>query len=283
MMKQLTKLIFPFMVILCLNSTFGQATKLDAIVEEISKINEVQHQRIGYGGTESENFKNFKKLKALATTEELVQLTDHTNATVACYASWALADIAYPGLKSIFQKFIEQDKQVETFSGCIQSPDFISSELYQWYWNHMEHSKRPSDQLLFELDSIVLFSTKMNWLLLNRALENRVYTEPIKSRIVQLAFEKRNMDAVLYLSNWHKAEYIDEIKTALLRHLNTNNFKNTGTTDYYRTIEELFKFKDDETRKAIIAKMKKDRHWEVEKPRFKYLLEDNYIYDIDRE
>ena len=58
-MKHLTKLIFPFTVILCLNSTFGQATKLEAIVEEISKINEVQHQRIGYGGTESENFKNF--------------------------------------------------------------------------------------------------------------------------------------------------------------------------------------------------------------------------------
>ncbi len=210
-------------------------------------------------------------------------MTDHNNATVACYASWALADKAYPELKTIFQKFIEQDKQVKTFSGCTITQDFISSELYHWYWNQMELSKRPSDQLLFELDSIVLFSTKTNWLLLNRALENRVYTEPIKSRIALLAFEKRNMDAVLYLSNWHKAEYVDKIKTALLRHLNTTNFKNTGTTDYYRTIEELFKFKDNEIRKAIIAKMKKDRHWEVEKPRFKYLLEDNYIYDIDRE
>ena len=277
------KLIFPFILFFCLNSTFGQASKVDVIVDEISKINQVQYERIGYGGTESENFKNFKKLKALATTEELVQLTDHNNATVACYASWALVDKAYPELKTIFQKFIEQDKQVKTFSGCTITQDFISSELYHWYWNQMELSKRPSDQLLFELDSIVLFSTKMNWLLLNRALENRVYTEPIKSRIALLAFEKGNMDAVLYLSNWHKAEYVDKIKTALLRHLNTSNFKNTGTTDYYRTIEELFKFKDNETRKAIIAKMKKDRHWEVEKPRFKYLLEDNYIYDIDRE
>jgi hypothetical protein len=283
MMKQLTKLFFPYMLLFSLNSTFGQATKLGAIVEEISKINQVQHQRIGYGGIESENFKNFKKLKALASTEELVQLTDHNNATVACYASWALADNAYPDLKTIFQKFIDHDKQVETYSGCIQSPDFISSELYHWYWNHLELSKRPSDQLLCELDSIVLFSPKTNWLLLNRALENRVYSEPIKSRIALLAFEKGNMDAVLYLSNWHKAAYVDEIKTALLRHLNTTNFKNTGTTDYYRTIEELFKFKDNETKKAIIAKMKKDRHWEVEKARFKYLLEDNYIYDIDQE
>lgn len=277
------KLIFPFILFFGLNSTFGQASKVDVIVDEISKINQVQYERIGYGGTESENFKNFKKLKALATTEELVQLTDHNNATVACYASWALVDKAYPELKTIFQKFIEQDKQVKTFSGCTITQDFISSELYHWYWNQMELSKRPSDQLLFELDSIVLFSTKTNWLLLNRALGNRVYTEPIKSRIALLAFEKRNMDAVLYLSNWHKAEYVDKIKTALLRHLNTTNFKNTGTTDYYRTIEELFKFKDNEIRKAIIAKMKKDRHWEVEKPRFKYLLEDNYIYDIDRE
>ncbi len=54
------KLIFPFILFFGLNSTFGQASKVDVIVDEISKINQVQYERIGYGGTESENFKNFK-------------------------------------------------------------------------------------------------------------------------------------------------------------------------------------------------------------------------------
>jgi hypothetical protein len=265
------------------NLSFGQSKKLSAIVEQIAKINEVQQEHVGFAGTESENYKNFKQLKEIATTEELVQLTDNKNATVACYASWALADNVYPSLKTIFQKFVTQDKKVETFSGCIKSQDNISSELYHRYWNSVDDTKRPTDKILLELDSIVIYSKSPYWLLLNRAMENRVYQEPYKSQISILAFDRGYKEAILYLCNWHKAEYADKIKTALLKYLNETQFKNTGTTDYYSTVEELFKFKDPEIRKAIIAKMKKDRHWEMEKERFKYILEDNYIYNIDSE
>jgi hypothetical protein len=282
-MKQLTKIISLTTLVFAVNLSFGQTKKLTAIVERIAKINEVQEEHVGFAGTESENYKNFKQLKEIATTEELVQLTDNKNATVACYSSWALVDRAYPDLKTIFQKYTLQDRQVETFSGCIKSQDNISSELYHRYWNSVNISKRPEDKILLELDSIVIFSKNPYLLLLNRAMENRVYVEPYKSQISILAFEQGQREAIFYLCNWHKAEYADKIKTALVKYLNETEFKNTGTTDYYKTVEELFKFNDPEIRKAIIAKMKKDRHWEMEKERFKYLLSDNYIYNIDSE
>jgi hypothetical protein len=269
--------------LLGVNISFGQTKKLTELIDQIAKINEVQQEHVGLAGSESENYKNFKQLKEIATTEELIRLTDNKNVTVACYASWALADNSYPDLKTIFQKFISQDKQVETFSGCNKSEDNISSELYHRYWNSVNISKRPTDKILLELDSIVIFSKKPDWLLLNRAMENRVYVEPYKTQISILAFEQGQWEAIFYLCNWHKAEYADEIKTALVKYLNETEFKNTGTTDYYKTVEELFKFNDPEIRKAIIAKMKKDRHWEMEKGRFNYLLSDNYIYNIDSE
>jgi hypothetical protein len=204
-------------------------------------------------------------------------------AVVACYASWALVDNGYPDLKTIFQKFILQDRRVETFSGCTISKDNISSELYHRYWNSMNNSKRLTDKILFELDSIVIFSKNPDWLVLKRALENRVYVEPYKTQISIMAFDYGQKEAIFYLCNWHKAEYTTKIKEALIKYLNETEFENTGTEDYYKTVEELFEFNDPEIRKTIIAKMKKDRFWTWEKGRFRRLLQDNNIYDIDNE
>jgi hypothetical protein len=269
-------------MLLSVNISFGQTKELTKLVDEIARINEVQHEYIGLG-SQSENYKNYNQLKEISTTAELVLLTDNKNDVVACYASWALADKSYPDLKTIFQKFISQDKQVKTFSGCIKSKDNISSVLYHRYWNSVDYTKRPIDKILLELDSIVLYCKKPDWLLLKRAMKNRIYQEPFKSQISILAFDKGYNEAILYLCNWHKAEYADKIKTALLKYLNETEFKNTGTTDYYSTVEELFKFKDPKIRNAIIIKMKKDRRWEMEKERFNYLLKDNNIYNIDDE
>ncbi len=262
---------------------YGQTYNLITIVSEIAKINEVQHEHIGYAGSESENFKFYEQLKEIATTDELIQLTENENSTVACYASWALADKFYPDLYDILNNFLLNDRQVVTFSGCLKSMDNISSVLYHRYWNNLMDNQKATDKILFQLDSIIIFSNNPDWLILKRALGNRVYQEPYKSHIAVLAFDKGKQDAILYLSNWYKAEYVDEIKIALVKYLKETDFKKTGVTDYYRTIEELFKFKDPDIRKEIIEKMKKDRYWENDKERFKYLLSDNYIYNIDNE
>lgn len=257
--------------------------KLKDIVSRIEAINEVQSKHIGYAGVESDNYKNFLDLKRIATVNDLVRLTDNKNSVVVCYSAMALADKSYFDLKTIFVKFLNKDIKVSTFSGCIKSEDPISSKLYHQYWNNVEDNLKANDKILIQLDSIVLFQKNIYWLLTTRALENRVYVEPYKTQIVSLAFDKGNNDAIYYLCNWHKAEYADKLKSALLKYLKTTKFSNTGTTDYYKTIEKLFSFKDDKIKKEIIAKMKKDRHWEMEKDRFKYILEDNGIYNIDGE
>lgn len=257
--------------------------KLKEIVSKIESINEVQSAHVGAAGVESDNYKNFIALKKVATIQELIQLTDNKNNVVACYSAMALADKSYPDLKTIFHKFLNKDRQVETFSGCIKSQDPISSELYHQYWNNVDDNLKATDKILIELDSIILYSKNVYWLLITRAIENRVYNEPYKTQIATLAFDKGNNDAIYYLCNWHKAEYADKLKFTLLKYLKATKFSNTGTTDYYKTVEQLFSFKDDKIRKEIIAKMKKDRHWEMEKDRFKYILEDNGIYNIDNE
>lgn len=270
-------------IFLSVSSTYGQTENLMVVVNKIVDINEVQYEHIGRGTTEGENYKNFQKLREIASTEELVHLTDHNNATVACYASWALADKTYPELVKIFEKFIADNKQVTTISGCFKSQDKISSELYHRFWNHIDDDQKSTNKILIQLDSIILFSKNPYWLLLTRALENRVYQEPYKSQIAILAFEDGKRDAIFYLSNWHKAEYVDELKIALTNYLNKTDFKETGTVDYYRTLEHLFSFNDPNIRKVIIAKLKSDRHWEKQKERFKYLLSDNNIFNIDNE
>jgi hypothetical protein len=210
----------------------------------------------------------------------LVDLTFNKNETVACYASWALADKSYPDLKLIFYKFILKDRQVETFSGCIVLQSNISIELYDRYFDNVDDSKKPSDRILFQLDSIILYCQNPFYFLLKSALNNRVYQEPIKGRISYLAFDLGNKMAIFYLSKWHKAEYADKIKTTLVQYLNDTAFK---PKDYFITVEELFTFNDPEVRKQIISKMKIDRRWEMNKERFNNLLKDNYIYNIDNE
>ena len=257
--------------------------KLKDIVSRIEAVNEVQSAHVGEAGVESYNYNNFLDLKKVATVNELVQLTDNKNSVVACYSAMALADKSYFDLKTIFIKFLDKDRQVSTFSGCIKSQDPISSELYHQYWNNVDDNSKAKDKVLIQLDSVILFHKNIYWLLTTRALENRVYNEPYKTQIASLAFDKGNNDAIYYLCNWHKAEYADKLKAALLKYLKKTKFSTTGTTDYYKTIEQLFSFRDEKIRKEIIAKMKKDRHWEMEKERFKFILADNNIYDIDSE
>lgn len=252
---------------------------LKGIVKNIAAINEVQQEHIGIGGTESENYQNFLQLKKAATTDELVNLTNDTNNVVACYASWALADKSYSNLSDIFTHFLRKDKTVKTFSGCIKSVDNISSELYHRYWNNVNDKLKATDKLLLKLDSIVLYSDNSYWLLMTRAFENRVYPASYKNRIENLAFKQGNREALFYLCNWYRADNYDNIKKSLMTYLKRTDFSTTGTTDYYRTLDELLKFRDSEIEKLIIQKLKKDKHWKSEEQKFKSLLDDYSIYE----
>lgn len=229
------------------NNPFCQSKKLENIIQNISKIDIVEHAQIGDGSRidfngniiESENYKNFKRLKEIASTQDLVKLTNHKNSTVACYASWALADTSYFDLKSIFQKFINNDRQIISYSGCIKSPDNISVELYHRYWNNVEISKRSKDKLLYELDSIILYSKNPDWLLVSRALNNRIYNKKFNKPISYLAYKKGDKEAVVYLNNWKNTQLLDSLNNKP-KNINEINENNTSSVEIkYSSIQNI--------------------------------------------
>lgn len=256
-----------------------KAKKLSAIIKKIASINEVQSEHIGAAGMESDNYKNYLELKAVASINDLINLVDNPNAVVACYASMALADKSYPDLKTVFLKFLSEERKVSTFSGCIKSKDDISVELYHQYWNAVDDKGKRTDKILLQLDSIILYHNNSDWLLMTRALENRIYPASYKNRIQELAFQKGNREALFYLCTWYRADNYENIKKALVKYLNKTDFSKTGTSNYYRTLDELLQFRDNELEPIIIKKLKTDRHWKYEKEKFKSLLDDYGIYE----
>jgi len=267
---------------ICYSQTSNMQASLKGIIARIRTVNAVQSEHVGLSGR-GENYTNFLQLKKLATIDDLIKLLDHPNNVVACYAAMALADTAYPGLKTVLSKFIDDKRPVKVNRGCLAFSEDVSTELYLEYWNSLSVTEMKTDKMLMELDSVVLYSENVDWLLVYKALENRIYSDEYKSQIEALAFEKHNTSAINYLYNWYRAEYAEQLKHVLLQRLRKTNFVNEGVGEYYKNVSQLFSFKSLEIKKAIINKMKKDRFWENEKDRFKYLLEDNYIYDIDRE
>jgi hypothetical protein len=302
-MKYLTRIVF-LKVIMTFNISFGQAINhsetsgtndsnssnndtltlseqtesLTNLVSKIANSKSVSNCEIGISGTESEGCRNFKLLKKIATINELVNLTENKNKIIACYAGWALLDTLYPNIKTIMRNFISDDKQLTLVGGCEVMTQNLSELLYYRYWNNVDIIKRPDDKLLLVLDSVIIYNENSSWELLNRALENRIYQEPFKTQISKLAFEKNKRLALQYLCKWYRAEYSNKIKIALVEYLVNTEFKYREIDVYYEIVDELLKFNDPEIRKGIIKKLKRDRYWENDKERFKYLLTKNYIF-----
>lgn len=262
-------------------SVFSYSQSVDEIVKRFISTNEVQYEYIGFGSTKSKLYKDYLTLAKNANNNELVKLTNHNNAVVRCYAGWALIDRKYSRLDSIYQSFLNNDAEVITYSIDLKGNDNISTVFYHRYWNSLEFKAKTKDSVLLKLDSLTLYNENSYWLLILRALENRVYPKSYNRQIEYLAFDKNNIDAILYLSNWYKAEYVDRLKPALIQYPQKTDFKNVGTTSYYRVIDELLKFKDEEIVLIIVEKLRRDKHWEFEKQRFVKLLLDYGIYESD--
>jgi len=262
-------------------SGFSYSQSVDEIVKRFISMNEVQYEHIGFGSTKSKLYQDYLTLAKIADNNELIKLTNHNNAVVRCYSGWALIDRKYLRLDSIYKSFLNNDAEVTTYSIDIKDKDNISSEFYHRYWNSLDFKHKANDSVLFKLDSLTLYNSNSDWLLILRALENRIYPKSYNKQIEYLAFEKNNRDAIFYLSNWYKAEYVDKLKPALIKYLQTTDFKDVGITPYYQVIEELLKFKDEGIEQIIVEKLRKDKHWEFDKQRFVNLLHDNSIYESD--
>ena len=254
---------------------------IDEITKQFIATNEVQYEYIGFGSTKSRIYKDYLILTEIADINELVLLTNHPNAVVKCYAGWGLIDKKYPKLDSIYETYLNNDTEVMTYRIDLKSIDNLSSQFYHRYWNSLSFKDKAIDLILTKLDSITLYNPNSDWLLIRRALENRIYKKKFNKQIEYLAFEKNNRDAIFYLSNWYKAEYVDKLKPALIEYLQKTEFRQVGVTPYYQVIEELLKFRDEDVEIIIVEKLRKDQHWRCEKQRFIELLHDNSIYESD--
>ncbi len=198
-----------------------RAWELDTLVASIAAENRVDSRGVGIAGERTAQYDRFISLTQWPIPD-LRRLTGHSNLAVRCYAGWALAEKEYPGLDTVLVEFLKEKEMVETFSGCIRSQDPLASELYHAYWNHLRLRERGvpevaalNDPLMFRMDSIVLYSKGAYWLLLSRALENRVYPTRFNERISALAFREKDLDAVYYLFRNAKETYEKELGAAL--------------------------------------------------------------------
>jgi hypothetical protein len=260
---------------------FLNSQTVNEIINTFISTNEVQYEYIGHGSVKSPAYQNFLLLKKTAGTDKLIELTNHNNPVVRCYAGWALIDNKYSELPTVFKSFLDNDSEVTTFTLDMKDKDKISVEFYHRYWNSVEILKRSSDLLLLKLDSIALYHPKSEWLLILRALDNRIYPKKYDRQIEFLAFNKCNRDALFYLSNWYKAKYVDRLKKGFTDYLQKTEFKKVGVTQYFQIVSELLKFKDESIDSLILNKLRHDKHWQFQKQRFIDLLQDYSIYESD--
>jgi len=155
-------------LVVSISTACGQS--VDNIVRKIADVNEVQYEHVGIAGQPSENYEILKEKADIPT---LLELTENKNPVVSCYASWALIEKEYSDLATIFSKYLNSDKSVATFSGCIKSEDNLSSEFYHRFWN--KTTDKRTNQTLVKLDSLILYNNNPYWLLLTRALENCIF------------------------------------------------------------------------------------------------------------
>jgi hypothetical protein len=96
-----------------------------------------------------------------------------------------------------------------------------------------------------------------------------------------LAFHEHNKSAIFYLSDWYKAEYHEELKTALIEYINKTEFEKAGVGTYYQVIFELLSFRDEKIEAVVVNKLRTEFHWENDRQRFISLLNDHGIYESD--
>ena len=243
---------------------------LKSVVLNISKINGYENGVLAKGQIRAANFENFKELKSLASTKDLVLLTKNKNNVVALYSAIALSEANYSDIHKVFLDFLKNRKsKVETQNGCVISKEIIAVAFYKNYL----FSEKKEEKLLRKLDSLVLYNTSEEELL-RYAFKNRLYPSHFKKQIEKLAFVDKNKDAIIYLSNWYKADYNQKLQ------LEFKSLLNKDSLNYYQFetyIRELVRFNNISNNDFILKTLKKDTVWKDNEIEMIWFLNRNNI------
>ena len=243
---------------------------LKSVVLNISKINGYENGVLAKGQIRAANFENFKQLKSLASTKDLVLLTKNKNNVVALYSAIALSEANYSDIHKVFLDFLKNRKsKVETQNGCVISKEIIAVAFYKNYL----FSEKKEEKLLRKLDSLVLYNTSEEELL-RYAFKNRLYPSHFKKQIEKLAFVDKSKDAIIYLSNWYKADYNQKLQ------LEFKSLLNKDSLNYYQFetyIRELVRFNNISNNDFIKKTLKKDTVWKDNEIEMIWFLNRNNI------
>lgn len=243
---------------------------LKSVVLNISKINGYENGVLAKGQIKAANFENFKELKSLASTKDLVLLTKNKNNVVALYSAIALSEANYSDIHKVFLDFLKNRKsKVETQNGCVISKEIIAVAFYKNYL----FSEKKEEKLLRKLDSLVLYNTSEEELL-RYAFKNRLYPSHFKKQIEKLAFVDKSKDAIIYLSNWYKADYNQKLQ------LEFKSLLNKDSLNYYQFetyIRELVRFNNISNNDFILKTLKKDTVWKDNEIEMIWFLNRNNI------
>lgn len=236
-----------------------QAQALDSLIEEMASYNKVHTKRIGRCGTKSIQYHRYERMLELATTEELIRLSKHKNNAVKSYVGWALVERDYHKVDELFKEYLKTKKKVKMQRGCIAGEESLAEILYSKYSYHLSRQAQKDSTLisndlqLFKMDSTILYSKTVDWFLIYRALDNRIYSKEFLPPIKEWAFKRKNLDAITYIFNHHLEGNEKSVQKALIQYLGKKEIWNE---EYEFIFETLLSFKQDHLNKVVLKKYK---------------------------
>jgi hypothetical protein len=290
-MKKLLTIIFSLTISICFSQTKEQ------LIDSIIKVNRVDSDCVGFGCSESKQYKNFQKLKSKLSDKELTDLSKHENPAIRTYASIELIQSNKGNVPELLSIELQRNEMVETFEGCLMDIDPVFSVIYHEYWNkiQIDASKKikgnnyeqdlamqeslETDLIMEKLDSIIIYSDKeVYWLLYNRTFENRKHKESYLPRIEELAFNRNNSYAFEYLKKYYQSEYSEKLENYLRTDFLKAKFQTDNEVFYLHSfIETLLESKNEEFKKIAINKLRTDEVWKDRKGWFNTTLKKHGI------
>jgi len=290
-MKKLLTIIFSLTISLCFSQTKEQ------LIDSIIKFNRLESDCVGIGCMVSPQFTRFQKLKKKLSDKELIELSKHENPTIRTYASKELIQSGKGNAPELLTTELQRNEKVETFEGCIMDVEPISSIIYHEYWNkiRLEVSRKiggnnyeqdlamqkaiATDLTMEKLDSVIIYSDKdIDWLIYDRAFENRKYKKSYLPRIEELAFNKNNSYAFDYLKKYYSTEYTSKLDNYLRTDFPKAKFQTENEVFYLHSfIETLLESNNEEFKKIAISKLRTNEVWKERKGWFNTTLKKHGI------
>ncbi|MCO6147477.1 hypothetical protein [Flavobacterium sp. NRK1] len=183
------------LIITLFTGLISSAQTKEQLIDYIIKENRVDSKHISSGGIQSPIYISYEKLIKLVTNNELLDLAKNKNAALRMYAIQGLIQRKIGDIPALFKKELESGDTVETMMGCNMGTDFTAFIVYKFQiYSEEEQPESQLNNIILNTNSFVW------WLMYDWVFENNL-DENFLPRIEELAFEKKNSFAFMYLKN----------------------------------------------------------------------------------